>query len=371
VKCPISLSNLSDLSDVSDGLDFMLWHFIEPLWPRNVSTAATRNGQRSVDGKDRTILYFKGALRVDCKLAIYSNYEELAKTGCLPPGYKPRPTHLFIDLDLASFGGDKDKLELALQQTKRNIARQLNGAAPSILWSGGGFHVHLPLDPDVIPIYEELPEFNRYKDPSVQFMRYAEQVLTGGKADRNHNVSFKSCMARIPSSKNSKYEGDAALVRIIQPWDGIRARPTQQFMLTDFLIWLVQDDIDAQERIRKLAQKFKGSPIGETFGNSIPWIDRLLQAPIPDYRKTVVALILAPYLLTIKQLSYEQAYHTIMEWVARCDELSPLRPTQRKFVNRVHFSLKRAQIKQSKPLKWETLVKNYSQIYETMNKQAV
>src|SRR5215213_852146 len=108
----------------------MLTHFQEepPLWPRNVSTIATRNGQRPVYDRDRAILYFQGALRVDCRIAIYSNYEELAKRGCLPLGYKPKPCHLFIDLDLATFTGGLTKLDLALKGTLRNIKRQFNGA---------------------------------------------------------------------------------------------------------------------------------------------------------------------------------------------------------------------------------------------------
>ena len=31
-------------------------------------------------------------------------------------------------------------------------------------------------------------------------------------------------------------------------------------------------------------------------GNTIPWIEKLLQTPIEDYRKNAVSLILAPYL---------------------------------------------------------------------------
>jgi hypothetical protein len=273
-------------------------------------------------------------------------------------------------LDLANFAGDKDNLDLACKMTLRNIKRQLNGAVPSVLWSGGGIHIHQPLEANDLPVYEELQEFKRYKDPSVQFMRYAEQVLTAGKADRNHRVSFASCMARIPASRNSKYEGEIAGVKIIQRWNGIRAKPTQQFMLTDFLIWLVQADIDAREEMRKQAQKFRSSGTNLLGGQGIAWIDHLLRTPIPDWRKTAIALILAPYLLTIKRMSYEQAYYTIMQWAVGCAQLSCLRPTERGFIDKVHASLERAQSRQLRPLKWVTLVNDYSQIYEIL-KQAV
>jgi hypothetical protein len=43
----------------------------------------------------------------------------------------------------------------------------------------------------------------------------------------DHCVSFKSCLARIPSSINSKYNGDIAEVIIIQLWDRVRAKSTK------------------------------------------------------------------------------------------------------------------------------------------------
>jgi len=127
----------------------------------------------------------------------------------------------------------------------------------------------------------------------------------------------------------------------------------------------VQADFDAKEKLRKQAQRFPIlSPIGEHTG--IGWIDRLLQTPIPDWRKTAVALILAPYLLTIKRMLYDQAYNTIMQWAARCAQLSSLRPNDAGFVDRVHISLERAQSRQSKPLRWTTLVQNYSGLHEIL-----
>ena len=48
--------------------------------------------------------------------------------------------------------------------------------------------------------------------------------------------------------------------------------------------------------------------IHHTFwGNTIPWIEKLLEIPIEDYRKNAVNLILAPHLINIKKLAYEDA----------------------------------------------------------------
>ena len=46
-------------------------------------------------------------------------------------------------------------------------------------------------------------------------------------------------------------------------------------------------------------------------GNTISWIEKLLDTPIDDYRKSAVGLILAPYLVNIKKLSYDDALNII------------------------------------------------------------
>ena len=52
-------------------------------------------------------------------------------------------------------------------------------------------------------------------------------------------------------------------------------------------------------------------------GNTIPWIEKLLQTPIDDYRKNAVSLILAPYLINIKKLSYDHALNIINSWLRK------------------------------------------------------
>jgi hypothetical protein len=291
------------------------------------------------------------------------------------PAYIPKVAHLFIDLDLNQFGGDINKLNHACRQIIKNIACNLNGAVPTVLWSGGGYHIHQPLDTSVMPAFEDLPEFKRYSNPSVKFMRYAERALTDGRADQNHCASFKSCLARIPGSINSKYNGDIAEVMILERWNKVRARPTQKFLMVDFLIWLVESDLLVREELRKQTQKysFKGNDrsiaAAAATSNNIAWIDRLLQTPIEDWRKTSVALILAPYLLTIKKMSYEQAFNTIMQWADQCALASGLRPNTEKFIDIVHMCLARAHDRRSKPLRWLTLAQNYPEIHSMIKRE--
>jgi hypothetical protein len=375
INCP----NCPNVS-VEHGLDFMLGHFEEPLFPRNVSTAATRGAQKPVYDKDRAILFYQGALRQDCRLAVYPNYEVMAEKGLLTSGYRPKPSHLFIDLDLTTFANDQHKLDLALKGTLRNISRELGGAMPTVIWSGGGYHIHQPLDAAVVPAFEDMSEFKRFKDPSIKFLRYTERQLTNGKADRNHCISFKSCMARPPGSRNSKYntDSDAAEVRIVQSWNGIRAKPTKQFLVTDFLIWLVQDELNTKIRLHEQAQKwarrqrgeqqpFTSKPVTDT---AIRWIDKLLQTAIEDYRKHAVALILAPYLLTIKRMSSDQAYNTIGHWLSTCNSVRRLEPAGSQFMRIVvKPAIDRTMQKSVRPMKWVTLQNKNPGLYELLLKE--
>lgn len=364
-----------ELQDISDGLDFILEHFFssenEPLWPRTVSTAATKGAQYTIDGKDRAMLYFEGALRKDCKISAYTKYEELTKIGALPSTYRPKPIQLFIDLDLSSFGGDKGKLDAALKETLRNIPEHLNGAIPTVLWTGGGYHIYLSLDPQVVPVFEELPEFARFEEPSLKFLRYAERRLTNGKSDPCHSPSFKSCMLRIPNSINSKYEGEDAKVKIVQRWNGVRAQPTRQFMIVDFHTYLVQERIDEKVKEAERLQRFSksnnnNSSTNRTAATTIAWIEKLLQTPIADYRKNAIALILAPYLLNIRHLSLEQTYAMIMDWLNKCEQLRPLQPSRRDFNYRVKIALERAQKTGILPMRLDTLKERSPELYETL-----
>jgi len=53
-------------------------------------------------------------------------------------------------------------------------------------------------------------------------------------------------------------------------------------------------------------------------GNVIPWIEKLLDTPIDDYRKNAISLILAPYLINVRKVSYDVALNIINSWLSKC-----------------------------------------------------
>jgi hypothetical protein len=214
-----------DLQNVERGLDFILSHFedIQPLWPRKISTLATEGGQVAVNNREQALSYLETADLIDCRINAYPQYRE---------GVLYEPNHLFIDLDCCTFPTDQDCTE-ALKTTLQNIKTQLGSSSPTVIWSGNGYHMHQPLDMP-LPL-ERVTEFACFREPSKQFLRYAERILSNSKADPNHNPSFKSCLFRVPGTYNLKciYSGKHkdSEVRVIQRWDGVRVRPSKEFML--------------------------------------------------------------------------------------------------------------------------------------------
>ena len=69
---------------------------------------------------------------------------------------------------------------------------------------------------------------------------------------------------------------------------------------------------------------------------------KILANPFEDCRKIIVDLILAPYLINIKKLSYQESYQIIREWLDKCNSLQKL-DNYSNFVNyRIHYALKTA-----------------------------
>ncbi|MDQ3976976.1 MAG: DNA primase noncatalytic subunit PriX, partial [Thermoproteota archaeon] len=267
------------------------------------------------------------------------------------------PRFIFIDLDKSGFQ-TSDAHDRALSLTLKNIEEKLNGGEPTVVWSGNGYHIYQPVEAIVLE-QEEL--FSKFDQPSRKFLKFAEQYLSNHKSDSSHNPSFKSCMIRIPGSYNSKciQEGVSSNseVRILKRWNGIRPNIKGQ-LLYDFYLWLADEKIKETEKQKEIS---KHQPNIQNIGNSIRWIDKLLQTPIADYRKNAVSLILAPYLINIRKMHVEGAYRTIQEWLSGCAELRAL---DLNFNYRVKYALNTAIESGIPPMKFDTLKRKDRPLYE-------
>jgi hypothetical protein len=153
-------------------------------------------------------------------------------------------------------------------------------------------------------------------------MQFAEDFFTEKKGDPQHRPSIKSCLIRIPGTINSKCN---QAVKIVQRWDG--TRPPINYVLRDFRTWLVTEKINdkrEEERYSKYTISSKNSSYNYGSANTIPWIEKLLQTPIADYRKYALWRIIMPYLFSIKKLPESEVIDIAQTWLNKCDLLRSL-----------------------------------------------
>ncbi len=352
---------------IEHGLDFLLSHFNKDrLFPRTITTGKLEGKQVEVFSKQEALSYFEESNFIDCKINAFPSNTRYKEIQRYPPDI------IFIDIDRSSFESDK-QFENALSKTLKNIKNKLNGY-PTVNNSGNGYHIIQPIECPIV--LEQIEQFQKYKDKwgfflSQEFLRFAEDYLSNGKADSGHYPSFKSCQIRVPNSINSKCldNRDKRLsggnkVKTIQKWDGIRVPIPREF-IEDFRTHLEQKITDQENNYYNNNYKYKNNNNNNSNhhhyysyysnnnnNNHIEWIEeKILLYPFPDCRKIIVDLILAPYLINIKKLSYQESFQIIKDWlVDKCNSLKKL-DNYSNFVNyRIHHALKTAASKGIGPM---------------------
>jgi hypothetical protein len=150
------------------------------------------------------------------------------------------------------------------------MGEKLEGAHPTVLWSGNGYHIYQPMNAE-FPL-EQNETFSKFNQPSVQFLRFAEKHISNYKSDLSHNPSFKSCMVRIPGSYNSKClaygdNNDGTQVKIIQRWNGYR--PKINLLAGSYYAYLIDQKITESQRPKYPLNNVASCTI-------ILWIEKLL-----------------------------------------------------------------------------------------------
>jgi hypothetical protein len=217
------------MTAIEEGIDFILSHFHEPIFPRRIFTPIQK--QIKIENTNEILKYFKESKFYDCRISAFPFLEKwyIKLHGPQPPDI------LFIDLDASQFKSGH-ALYLALVETLKNIQDRFNSdSQPTILESGsGGYHIIQPLE--VIDLLR-VDQFSKWStDPNKEFLRFAERWLSDGKADYNHynNVSMNNYLLRVPNSVHSETKN---VVKIVQRWNG--GRPDVRFVYSYFLAYLI------------------------------------------------------------------------------------------------------------------------------------
>ena len=358
-------------NEIEKEFGLILPHFQYLIFPRRVVASELIDGKKYhhfkiVNSKEEALAHFKRYNYVDCRINAFPY---------LKKGVLWEPELLFIDLDLADFKSKpnpKKSLDLALSKTIKNIKSKLleDNVNQTIIWSGNGLHIIQPIS---CPILEGIPEFKKYKSIvpllSQEFLRFAKDFLSNGKADKNNYPSFDSCYLRIPNSINSKclldrekrLSGSGSKVKIIQRWNGVRAHISREF-IEDFRTYLEQKIVD-QELQQQEKQNKSFTLLNSNSILLFEWIENSLLIPIERPRRICVDLIFVPYFILVKKLSPEETTQKITEWLDKCNSLRPLDFDPNYKIKKAIETTNKTQIP---PMKKNTLKDNYSNLYQIL-----
>jgi hypothetical protein len=324
----MTLEIIFNESVVNEGLDYILDHFEhqKQVWPRTISTKITEGRQVIVYSKQEAIARFKQANFMDCRISAYPYWRRSIISDYVDIKNVIAPNFIMIDLDLTTFDFNDSALLRVLRQTLRKVKELLQlRCSPTVIWSGNGYHIYIRID---APVLENIKEFSGIEQVSTKFIRFAEWYLSNGKSDSAHNntVSLNNCMLRVPGSINSK---NNAQVTIIKKFDAKISRPNINLLIGSFCVYLKGQEIK-ESRYRCAIQQ-SSSTIPSFRNNScnyneesIHWIEKLLQTPLPDHRRNCIWRILAPYVINVKKLSYDESFNIIANWLDKCSKLRRL-----------------------------------------------
>ena len=132
----------------------------------------------------------------------------------------------------------------------------------------------------------------------------------------------------------------------------------------DFRRYLITQKIKELNKKREIEERL-GCQSNKSI-NTIFWIEKLLNTPISDFRKNATNLILAPYFVNIKKLSYQQSFDILTDWLQKCNSFKKLDFNPDYLVK---YALTTAIQKRIPPMKLVTLKDRNLELYNMLDKQ--
>ncbi|WP_148686799.1 DNA primase noncatalytic subunit PriX [Candidatus Nitrosocosmicus hydrocola] len=367
--CTNNHSKKERIKKVKEGIDFILSHFEgrQQLFPRKISTAFSNNGQFTVYNKEQILNECIKADFMDCRI---NAYPVLDKNDCLSYSNIQSPNIIFIDFDLdKSLPYQKaiTKLEKTKNRSIQTIKERLIGSQPTILWTGNGYHIYIVINTRPLELIKELSELS--KNPSEEFLRYAELTFSNKKKDSSHNSSFKSSLLRIPYTFNSKNlltnnenDREKAEVSIVQKFDNDNIKPINIKLLRDYRLWLADDDLLRKKKKKNSRLKSCNIIDKKDLAKKYFWIERLLQTPLPCFRRYCLYRILVPYLVNVRKLNDEECFGVLKKWLEKCNNISII-----PFNIESEIKTRLNGVKDYEPLSLYKLRKENSELYHLLN----
>jgi hypothetical protein len=311
-----NLDNDARITKVKEGIDFILSHFDErqQLFPRKISTAFSNGRQFTVYSREQILEECFKSNFINCRINAYP---------VLGKNQHQSPNIIFIDLYLSKdlpYQQALKKLERTKDKSIKLIKEKLNGCKLTVLWTGNGYHIYIVLNTRPLELIKELRDLS--PKPSEEFLKYAGITFSNNKKDSAHNPSFRSSLLRVPYMFNSKNMEE---VKVIQEFDEENIISINSELLRGFRLWLVDNDLTHKQKQLNCLKYRKDDSTEEnrTILNCC-WIEKLLQTPIPCFRRYCLYRILVPYLVNVKRLSYTECFDISCNWLEKCNSIFKL-----------------------------------------------
>jgi hypothetical protein len=136
-----------------------------------------------------------------------------------------------------------------------------------------------------------------------------------------------------------------------------RTYPSMMLLIGSFHAHLVNQKIKQNQRHRKYDPTIGAAPA------IIPWIEKLLVKPLPDYRKYCIWRILVPYLISVRKLSDEQVGHLIRIWLQKCNSVKRV---SFDVTSRIRYDIQSVRKRGYYPISWEQLKKESIDLFNLL-----
>jgi hypothetical protein len=176
-------------------------------------------------------------------------------------------------------------------------------------------------------------------------------------------------LLRVSYTLNSKCfdENINPEVKIIQESDGSKPLPEIDNLLVEFFTFLSDRKLKSGMELEK-RKKYNNSQRSNNISSpTIQYVEKLLTVSLMDYLKYAISLMSTIFR---KCTTFIRCgiFSRIKQWVLKCNEVKPLKPSIRDFDDIIRNAIKRAKDTGVKPLKYkDTLQYKNKELYRLLS----
>ena len=85
----------------------------------------------------------------------------------------------------------------------------------------------------------------------------------------------------------------------------------------------------------------------------------------------MIDLVLAPFLIVIRGLSFDESYSVIKDWIIRCNSVEMLKPSIEYFDSKIKSAINNSIQSKIPPILQENMKKKYPDWYKHLKEQSI